>query len=278
MSTTVLRSIATVDPVATVERVTPAIATAWLASNHGNRNIRSKAVALLARDMAAGDWRFTGEAIKFDADGTLLDGQHRLMAVVQSGAAIDMLIIRGLDRDAQRVMDSGAKRSAADALGWGGHKNTNLLAAAARLGLEIERDDANRLFTHSEVVAYVDENPDLLDVITAASAARKYVPMKPAAIAYSWLLLSRVDARAAASFFDALINNATDGRGDPRNTLLRRLATARQNKETLRAATEVQFVVRAWNAWRRKEELHVLRAKAGNGRGGTVSVQIPEPR
>ena len=275
MTTTLLRP-TIVEPTATLERVTPEVATTWLARNHHNRNIRSKSVALLARDMAAGNWRFTGEAIKFDTDGTLLDGQHRLMAVVQSGASINMLVIRGLDREAQLVMDSGAKRSAADALGWSGHKNTNLLAAAARLGLEIERGDTNRVFTHSEVVAYVDENPDLLEIVGTANNARKYLPMKPAAIAYSWLLLSRLDPKAAAQFFDALVNNATDGKGDPRNTLLRRLSVARQNKETLRAATEVQFVVRAWNAWRRGEDLHILRAKAANGHGSSVVVQIPE--
>lgn len=57
--------------------VTPELAAEWLNHNTRNREKRPKRIAAYARDMAAGRWRRSGEAIKFAPDGTLLDGQNR---------------------------------------------------------------------------------------------------------------------------------------------------------------------------------------------------------
>lgn len=60
--------------------IDPATAERWLKANKRNRKLRRGPVLAYARDMAAGNWRLTGEAIKFAPDGTLLDGQHLLGA------------------------------------------------------------------------------------------------------------------------------------------------------------------------------------------------------
>jgi hypothetical protein len=277
MTATPIRTYAV--PEATIEDVTPAVAARWLALNENNRNIRSKVVESYARDMAAGNWCFTGEAVKFDKDGNLLDGQHRLMAVVRSGATVRLLIISDVDASAQAVMDSGARRSAADSLTLGGTRNASLVASTARLGLVIEAGiDHNLQVTHSEIAEYVAHNPDIHEAASATSGLRKFIRLNPAALSYSWMLLGRVDRAAAVTFFDSLANNATNGKGDPRNTLLRRLQSAGENRERLNSFTQVAFVVRAWNAWRAEDELHVLRDRASNGKGGSTRVSIPSPR
>lgn len=124
-----------VTPSAQVEAITPDMAEAWLKANTRNRRLRQEVVNAYAADMAAGRWQFTGETVKFDRGGNLSDGQHRLAAIAQSGATVPMLVIRGLDPDAQHVMDTGAKRTAGDALALDGVKNTTTVAAGARLAL-----------------------------------------------------------------------------------------------------------------------------------------------
>src|SRR4051794_31155207 len=106
----------TVTPTTSIEDVTPAVAADMLAANTKNRTLRRTLVDVYAADMAKGNWQFTGEAVKISTDGVLLDGQHRLEAIVQAGVTVPMLVVRGLPRATQDVMDSGAKRSAADAL------------------------------------------------------------------------------------------------------------------------------------------------------------------
>lgn len=67
---------------AKVETITPDIAKTMLGENVNNRRISHDNVNMFAREMRNGEWRFNGEAIKFSKDGRLLDGQHRLLAVI----------------------------------------------------------------------------------------------------------------------------------------------------------------------------------------------------
>ena len=68
-----------------VVMVTPELAAEWLTHNTHNRGLKPIAIKRFAEDMTTGDWQWNGESIRFAADGTLLDGQNRLHAIVDSG-------------------------------------------------------------------------------------------------------------------------------------------------------------------------------------------------
>lgn len=264
-------------PTSKIMSVTPKLAGEWLAKNTHNRNIRSAVVAQYARDMAQGRWQFTGEAIKFDTDGNLLDGQHRLLAIVRADVAVSLLVIHGVAATSQEVMDSGTKRQASDALALRGHANTALLASVARFAILLDAsDDFGKSVTHSEVIKWVEANPDLQMAARATNAIQGFVDLAPTALCYSRLVLARSNAEAAEQFFDAIANNITTGQGDPINTLIRRVSTARRNGERLRTDEQVQFIIRAWNAWRSGATLHVLRTHSSDGKGGATRVSIPK--
>lgn len=99
-----------------VEIITPEIAQQYLLFNTSNRTLRKSLVSQYARDMSAGNWKLTHQGVAFNCDGTLLDGQHRLQAIIESGVAVRMVVARGIDTKSQLVMDDHAKRSAGDAL------------------------------------------------------------------------------------------------------------------------------------------------------------------
>src|SRR5690242_16345038 len=120
-------------PSAVIVTVDPEMAQRWLGNNPSNRNIRENLVDSYARDMAASRWEMTGEPIKFDQKDRLLDGQHRLKAVIKAGVAVQMMVVRGLDPRAQLVMDSGSRRTAADALQMDGRDHSVFLSAGARV-------------------------------------------------------------------------------------------------------------------------------------------------
>lgn len=260
--------------------VTPSIASEWLAANLKNRNIGQQAVAALARDMVAGDWHFTGEPIKFDCFGNLIDGQHRLMAVIRAKKSIEFVVLRGLQPIAQDFMDSGRKRSTADMLTLRGHANASLLASTARFGVLLSRghdiNGGGTNVTKAEIAAYIDDTPDLGDAVSSAGTIQKYLPFSPTSLAYSWMVLNRVDKIEAAAFFDSLANNATGGKGDPRNALLRRMNSAKRSGESLGRGEQVSFIIRAWNAHRKSQSIGVLKARYERRDGGVVSVAIPK--
>lgn len=255
--------------------VTPTMAAEWLKLNNNNRNMRSGNVAMYARDMTADNWRVTGQAIQFDRDGNLIDGQHRLQAVIKAGRSVMFLVVRGLDPNAKAVVDAGAKRSAGDALKFAGVTNYTAVASLARLCLILEAgsDDSRngRSYSNTEIDDYRLAHPD---VEAAVAATTHYIaralPLLPTVTSYCWMRLSQIDNGDCAVFFEAMANNATEGRGDPRNTLLLKLRDAEAKGIRLSHAEQISLVIRAWNYWRRGERLTVLKQ--------VKDKSIPEPR
>lgn len=100
-------------------KVTPELAWEWLESaNSINRRVRDMVVERYANDMRAGRWRRTTTPIKFDKDKILLNGQHRLWAVVQSKMTVEFLVMYNCDPDERQVEDIGAPRNLHDILGF----------------------------------------------------------------------------------------------------------------------------------------------------------------
>jgi len=102
---------------ASMQTITPQMAAAFLSNNGGNRKIRKGAVAKYAAIIGDGNWRRTPEAVIFDKDGVLMNGQHRMSAIVKSGVSVDMLVITNVERDAFPALDRGVSRTTADATG-----------------------------------------------------------------------------------------------------------------------------------------------------------------
>src|SRR4051812_47344546 len=102
-------------------RVTPEMASQWLRYNNHNRAMRKSVWERYAEDMRAGRWLLTHQGVAFDEEGNLVDGQHRLRAVVESGVTVELSVTYGVPMDRQIVVDDHAVRSHVDALKLADH-------------------------------------------------------------------------------------------------------------------------------------------------------------
>ena len=75
-------------------KITPLMAETFLSRNFGNRTPKKSTIEGYARDMLDGKWQLTHQAIAFDADNDVIDGQHRLYAVILSGMTIPFYVAR----------------------------------------------------------------------------------------------------------------------------------------------------------------------------------------
>lgn len=150
--------------------VTPDMAAQWLEMNVKNRKVRVGVVDKYARDMKAGRWQITGDAVRFDKDAHLIDGQHRLKACVKANVPFTTLVIYGLSADAQDVMDQGAVRRADDVLALHGWHNTTGLTAACRV-LLAERDGRQSTYGNSYSTA------EVLAVLEKHRLMSRYIPV-----------------------------------------------------------------------------------------------------
>lgn len=96
--------------VTSIELITPDAAKELLKRNPFNRKINPNKVAHYARQMSIGEWPLTHQGIALDEDDFVIDGQHRLSAVVQSGKSVLMRVTRGIPRNTQWAMDKGEPR------------------------------------------------------------------------------------------------------------------------------------------------------------------------
>lgn len=110
--------------------VTPEMATGWLGKNVSNRRKRNNVISALARAIRCRLWMVNGEAIIIDTDGNLLDGQHRLEAIVSTGVPIPCMVAFNIRRAAFLTLDQGSKRTAGDVLGMEGVPHHSDVAAS----------------------------------------------------------------------------------------------------------------------------------------------------
>lgn len=103
--------------------IDPARAQLWLENNFRNRPVSEDVVAAYARDMTNGAWTSTHQGIAFNDRDELIDGQHRLLAIVRSGVTVRMMVtfglpskIEGKEMTTMDAVDRGRTRSVADQL------------------------------------------------------------------------------------------------------------------------------------------------------------------
>lgn len=261
--------------------LTPETAEKWLGQNHGNRNIRQVKVKAFARDMRNGAWLTDGSPIRFDWNGVLMDGQHRCEAVIESGTTIRVLVLRGLAPETREVMDTGTKRTPADALHFAGFdKHATVAAATARIAIARENGFIRTAFsatspniTNSEAVDWVKNHED--DLFTAIALARKTdkeIGVRPSPWAYCLWELLRVDGQFATEFATSMHEyRGLRGKGDPRVALLSAFKNAQLGKRRVPSEAETIYMVfRAWNAWVTNKNLATIIPQNANGKGNDI--------
>ncbi len=110
-------NIKTVKETAAFYDVTKDMAQDWY-ENHNplNRHFRNGLAERYSRDRVNDKWLTTHQAIAFDWNGHMVDGQHRCVMIVRTGLTTRVLVVTGLDPNVRMVTDIGAKRSASDVL------------------------------------------------------------------------------------------------------------------------------------------------------------------
>jgi hypothetical protein len=266
------------EPTVQIIEVDPAMAESWLAKNPNNRNLRMPVVQSYARDMLAGNWMLNGETIKFDQDGKLIDGQHRLTAIVTADVTVSMVVMRGVDADVMDTVDVGAKRTYADALRLQGEDNTTTLAAVVRRAVMWQKGARTNTGavrpTAREMNTFVTANPQIR---TSADVAARYSTrsLLPASvIGLCHWLFSPLDPDAADWFLARVSDGDGLAKDDPIAALRNRIVKMRVGGGRVNETEALALVIYSWNAFRAGE----ARTKLQMPKGGLTPENFPEPR
>lgn len=262
-----------------VVAVTPAMARGWLAANDHNRHLRGSVVASYARDMTDGKWALNGEAIKLAVDGTLLDGQHRLHAVVKAEVAVPMLVVRGIEAAAQDTMDSGITRKFADQLNLNGEAAPQILAAILRKitlwEIGVYTKGGNLKPTFAEMSDTLDRHPGARDCAAFGTKRAAASNLHPSTIGFSLWLLSGVDYDQALWFLERVCDGVGLHAGHPALVLRERIRRERDNTNgKINPDVILALTVYAWNNFRKNRSIDKLQLP----KGGLSNDTFPQPK
>jgi len=122
--------------VVTVEHITPEAAQRYLDTNLPcNRKLMPSNVDRYAQQMRGGEWKLSTDAIGFDVDGHLVNGQHRMSAVAKTGLPQEFIVVRNLPTKNTKVFDLGRRRMMHDRLAIDGLNITERECALLRVAM-----------------------------------------------------------------------------------------------------------------------------------------------
>lgn len=186
--------------------VTPEMATAWLRRNVGNRDPRRIYAKSLGNQMKRGEWLVTHQGVAFTRSGVMIDGQHRLIGIAESGVAVVMFVTTGLDDEVFKAIDGHIRRSMADRTRL--PKNAaNACNFAAKL-LYTARD-----ISPETVIAIANAGVlDAYDVVVHACATTtaRYYTSAPFRLAAYIRLMDGVEADYVTGLYGALVSHDYD--------------------------------------------------------------------
>lgn len=242
--------------------ITPEIAESYLQHNIGNRPLKKGKIEKFAFSLSQGQWVQNGDTIRFDVDGKLIDGQHRLKAVIISEVAlVDQPVARGLSLEAWRTIDDGTKRTDADVLARHGVPNAKGLASIAKVLMLIEGEHSpydkvqRNLITKLDLEKWVvPKETQLTEIYKEAANANQLCKFNTTALGVMIYEITRkYGALTATDFIEGLIEGVPDGltTHDPRSMMKAwRLRNFRPKKgTTIKTEAQLALLINGFNYW-----------------------------
>lgn len=254
-----------------VLKISPARAAELLEANTSNRPLSRAVVRSYADAMQRGHWLVTHQGIAFDSNGVLVDGQHRLAAVVEAGIPVEMTVFTEVEPGTFDVLDTGKRRNASDILAIGGEKSSTVLAAMVRaVWLYENRSDAGwnggrAAVTNHEIVQTLQQHPRIRDFVAIGERISNETGMiKSAAGAAAYLGEERNRRADLSPWYEGILEGTGLAKSDPR-LLFRKLMFSMARKQAGQAQRRrdtrehVALYLQAFNAWATGDPISRLR-------------------
>lgn len=250
----------------TIQMVTPAIAKEWLKSNLSNRPLSLATVKRFAGAIRRGEWMLNGETVCFDINGNLVNGQHRMQAIIESGIPVPLVIVWNVPEGAFATYDSGKVRTAGEVFATRGIANYVPCSALIRKVFMLQQTSKNIMRGGSPVngisanvtnLALLNEyeaNKDSYDMALSTAKAyykenSKFLTLAElGAILYHLHFNLSHSLDSVTAFFDELYYGGKDFKIKRAYELRKALLNNNEARvRKLQASIKGQLVIRAWN-------------------------------
>jgi hypothetical protein len=164
-----------------------------------------------AQDMRDGTFKPNSQGIAFDEDDNLVDGRHRLSAIVKSGTSHWFITVRGLKRENLLGIDDGYKRSTAASLAIAGVENSTRRLTSVAMRMAIGPLTEHPVITKSNLKAFIDLNREAID-IAVSYGSRKAKGLSAGVLAVLARAVYHEPIQKLDRFAEILVTGEQDGK------------------------------------------------------------------
>lgn len=248
--------------------VTPSVAKLYLELNTKNRRVKNPVVLRYAQDMLSGNWREdTGELIKVSKTGELLDGQHRLLAVIKANVCINFHFAIGLEDDLAPFLDTGSGRNATDTFKINGIKYDNTIPSIIQSYYLLKKNNGksnsqvNDKMTNNGLLGAYRKREKFWQMVASKSHSRylsfaKILP--PSSLGSHYAVFYDINANDAELFMDAL-STGLDIKNNSIGLLRQKLIQDKISQKKLPIKIKNALIIKAWNAFRLHKDTKILK-------------------
>lgn len=231
--------------------------------NHGNANYYAKM-------MEKGEWiHDNGEFIKYDVNGSMFDGQHRLWGIIKCGKPQKMYVVEGCNTKSFLSVDNGKKRNLNDIFKIVGFKDSSQLATMVTSYHNLANEKSTKIgivdgkLTTESAIELVNKYYSYFeDAITNGIRIYKKTHhiLKPSLACSFYLLFKQIDENRCKDFFEQFLTAILDKH--PASVLRRKLHENSLRKVGRYTTTEIeQFIIIAWNSFMQGKEISIIKIK-----------------
>lgn len=257
-----------------IKRINKEIAQVLLENNISNRKLDKNHVSELTTFMKEGSFKSSGDPIRIAKNGRLLDGQHRLQAIVNSETEQDLVVVSDLEEEVFDVIDTGKIRGAHDFLHIMSVPSANIQSGIIKAVLSFEKGvdvtggaNKKKYAAGFKVVERYKSNPTYWDETSrfASNLYSKCKMLKPSEWGLLIHVFSRIDKACAIEFLEKLSNGVGLDTTDPILILRNKLMGYKMTPHlcvSVKMKLGLTFI--AWNHYRKGSSLKLLRFNANS--------------
>jgi hypothetical protein len=251
-----------------LKTITPKLAEKYFEMNTGNRPVKPENVRFISAQLKSGNWNLGPDAIAFDLNGKLINGQHRLLACIETGISFESNVMFGLDPIAYNTIDTGVKRSGGDALSAIGTNQPMLKSAIIKMLLEYKKGKSIVNGTNESSKKLKITNQHIVDFyekyghkVEDAASIGQYVYTAPNHLFSSSVLglfayiFSEIDIDDCKHFFEMFRLGEGLSKGNPVHTLRTYLINDANATKKYTKRAKYTMVIESWNAFRTSKKI-----------------------
>lgn len=277
-------------PIPRVVVITPEMASEILRRNPDNRPLDKSLVTQLVGEIRNGGWQVTHQGIALDGPlttGNIVDGQHRLRAIMQSGVTTPVLVFENVPPATFSALDTGKRRTGGDVLALSGERDCTLLSATIR-HVHLFRTSpsgswvgsGSRVTNNDLLVIFQAQVEEFRTAVKQGRILGKELGLIPTAGASAYFLtVESAPVAQVGEWIRGLTTQANLDSDDPRLALIKVMSQLRGGGTQRRRTDtrgQIGLYIKAWNAWVSGRPVKSLRLQKGEKMPSPIQMLIAD--